>query len=46
MGPMAERFEREFAAWLGSADAVAVSSGTTALHLGVRQLGWGAGDEV
>ena len=30
----------------GVADAVAVSSGTAALHLGVRALGWGAGDEV
>jgi perosamine synthetase len=46
LGPMGERFEREFAAWLGSEDAVAVSSGTAALHLGVRQVGWGAGDEV
>lgn len=46
LGPMAERFERELAAWLGVEDAVAVSSGTTALHLGVRMLGWGAGDEV
>jgi perosamine synthetase len=46
LGPMGERFEREFAAWLGADDAVALSSGTTALHLGVRQLGWGPGDEV
>jgi perosamine synthetase len=46
LGPMGERFERDFAAWLGSEDAVAVSSGTAALHLGVRALGWGAGDEV
>jgi perosamine synthetase len=46
LGPMGERFERDFAAWLGSEDAVAVSSGTTALHLGVRALGWGPGDEV
>ena len=46
LGPMGERFEREFAAWLGIEDAVTVSSGTTALHLGVRALGWGAGDEV
>ena len=30
----------------GRPDAVAVSSGTGALHLGVRALGWGAGDEV
>ncbi|HEX2096415.1 MAG TPA: DegT/DnrJ/EryC1/StrS family aminotransferase [Solirubrobacterales bacterium] len=46
LGPVGERFEREFAAWLGVEDAVAVSSGTTALHLGVRALGWGVGDEV
>jgi perosamine synthetase len=46
LGPMGERFEREFAARLGVADAVAVSSGTTGLHLGVRALDWGAGDEV
>jgi perosamine synthetase len=46
LGPMGERFERELAAWLGVDDAVAVSSGTTALHLGVRALGWGPGDEV
>ncbi|MGH2923338.1 MAG: DegT/DnrJ/EryC1/StrS family aminotransferase [Solirubrobacterales bacterium] len=46
LGPMLERFENEFASWLGSDDAVAVSSGTAALHLGVRALGWGEGDEV
>jgi perosamine synthetase len=46
LGPMGERFERDFASRLGVEDAVAVSSGTTALHLGVRQLGWGPGDEV
>jgi perosamine synthetase len=46
LGPMGERFELEFAAWLGVEDAVMVSSGTTALHLGVRVLGWGEGDEV
>jgi perosamine synthetase len=46
LGPMVERFERDFAAWLGVEDAVAVSSGTSALHLGVRALGWGQGDEV
>jgi dTDP-4-amino-4,6-dideoxygalactose transaminase len=46
LGPMGPRFERDFAAWLGVGDAVAVSSGTTALHLGVRALGWGSGDEV
>jgi len=46
LGPMGERFERELAAWLGVEDAVATSSGTAALHLGVRALGWGPGDEV
>jgi dTDP-4-amino-4,6-dideoxygalactose transaminase len=46
LGPMGERFERELASWLGVEDAVAVSSGTTGLHLGVRALGWGRGDEV
>ncbi len=46
LGPTGERFERDFATWLGSEDAVAVSSGTTGLHLGVRALGWGPGDEV
>jgi perosamine synthetase len=46
LGPMGERFERELAAWLGVPDAVMTSSGTTALHLGVRTLGWGEGDEV
>ena len=46
LGPMLERFEREFAEWLGVDDAIATSSGTTALHLGVRSLGWGRGDRV
>jgi perosamine synthetase len=46
LGPVGERFERELAAWLGVEDAVMVSSGTAALHLGVRALGWGEGDEV
>jgi perosamine synthetase len=46
LGPVLERFERDFADWLGTDDAVAVSSGTAALHLGVRALEWGRGDEV
>jgi dTDP-4-amino-4,6-dideoxygalactose transaminase len=46
LGPLGERFEREFAGWLGVDDAVAVASGTTALHLGVRALGWDPGDEI
>jgi perosamine synthetase len=43
---MLERFEREFATWLGVDDAIATNSGTTALHLGVRALCWGPGAEV
>ena len=46
VGPFVERFEREFAAAVGSRYAVACSSGTAALHLAMRVLGVGAGDEV
>jgi perosamine synthetase len=46
MGPKLEQFERDFARWLGEGYAVALSSGTAALHLGVRALGWSEGDEV
>jgi perosamine synthetase len=46
LGPKLEQFERDFGRWLGEGYAVAVSSGTAALHLGVRALGWGEGDEV
>ena len=46
LGPMLERFERRLAERIGVAHAVGVSSGTAALHLGVRAVGWGSGDEV
>jgi dTDP-4-amino-4,6-dideoxygalactose transaminase len=46
MGPVTERFERAFAAAVGARHAVAVSSGTAALHLACRVLEVGAGDEV
>jgi perosamine synthetase len=46
LGPVLERFERDFASWVGCDAAVALSSGTAALHLGVRALGWSRGDEV
>jgi perosamine synthetase len=45
-GPLLAEFERKFAAYAGTRYAVAVSSGTAALHLCVRALGIGAGDEV
>ncbi|MBI5252028.1 MAG: DegT/DnrJ/EryC1/StrS family aminotransferase, partial [Desulfomonile tiedjei] len=46
MGPETELFESEFAAYLGSKNAAAVSSGTTALHLALLAAGVGPGDEV
>jgi perosamine synthetase len=46
MGPKVDEFERGLAAACGTADAVAVSSGTAALHLAVAALGIGEGDEV
>ncbi|HKH42215.1 MAG TPA: DegT/DnrJ/EryC1/StrS family aminotransferase [Solirubrobacterales bacterium] len=46
LGPKLEQFEHDFGQWLGGGYAVAVSSGTAALHLGVRAMGWGEGDEV
>ena len=47
LGPKLEQFERDFSDWIGGgAYAVAVSSGTAALHLGVRAAGWGEGDEI
>ena len=45
-GPRVAEFETAFAAEVGAAHGVAVSSGTTALHLGLVALGVGAGDEV
>ncbi|MGE0444252.1 MAG: DegT/DnrJ/EryC1/StrS family aminotransferase [Vicinamibacterales bacterium] len=45
-GPFIDEFEREFAAYVGARHAVAVSSGTAALHLALHALGIGPGDEV
>jgi perosamine synthetase len=46
LGPKLPEFERAFADVLGLRHAVAVNSGTSALHLIVRALGLGPGDEM
>lgn len=46
LGPRVVEFEERFAAYVGARYAVAVNSGTSALHLAVRALGLGSGDEV
>lgn len=45
-GPKVEEFERAFAESVGAAHAVAVSSGTAALHAAMFAVGIGPGDEV
>lgn len=45
-GPVVEAFEKEFASWCGVKHAVAVNSGTAALHLVMLAHGIGEGDEV
>ena len=45
-GPRVAEFEEKFASYVGTKHAVAVSSGTTALHLSLLSLGVGNGDEV
>ncbi|TCJ18912.1 DegT/DnrJ/EryC1/StrS family aminotransferase [Rubrobacter taiwanensis] len=46
LGPKTGEFERSLAEYVGVRHAVAVSSGTAALHLIVKALGIGPGDEV
>jgi len=46
LGPHVDAFERELAAAVGVPHAVALSSGTAALHLALLILGVGRGDDV
>lgn len=45
-GPKVKRFEREFAAFIGAPAALAVSSATAAMQVGLAALGIGPGAEV
>ena len=45
-GPPTRAFEQEFATYCGVAHCVSVNSGTSALHLALRCLNIGPGDEV
>jgi dTDP-4-amino-4,6-dideoxygalactose transaminase len=46
LGPMVDAFEREFADYTGIPHCLALASGTAAMHLALRELGVGPGDEV
>jgi dTDP-4-amino-4,6-dideoxygalactose transaminase len=46
LGENVAAFEREFAAYCGAKHAIAVNSGTSALHLALLAAGVGPGDEV
>jgi len=46
LGPELHAFEREFAFYLKTQDAVGVNSGTDALYLSLKALGIKEGDEV
>jgi perosamine synthetase len=46
LGPYAPEFEAAIAGMVGRREAIACSSGTAGLHMGVRALGLGEGDEV
>jgi dTDP-4-amino-4,6-dideoxygalactose transaminase len=46
LGPEVEEFERDFAAYVGARHCVGFNSGTSALHVAMRLLNIGPGDEV
>lgn len=45
-GRKVEEFEKAFAGYIGSKYAIAVNSGTAALHIALQAVGVGEGDEV
>ncbi len=46
VGPFVPEFETKFASYLNTGGAVAVQSGTAAIHMALNELGIKAGDEV
>ncbi len=46
LGPNVDAFEEEVAKYVGASEAVALSSGTAAIHLALSLLGVGKGDNV
>jgi dTDP-4-amino-4,6-dideoxygalactose transaminase len=46
LGPEVRQFEHEFAAFCGAGHCIALNSGTSALHVAMRLLDLGPGDEV
>ena len=46
LGPKVQEFERALSNYVGTSHAIAVHSGTSALHLCIRSLGISEGDEV
>src|SRR5262252_5712345 len=46
LGAEVAEFEKEFTAYCGSSDCIALNSGTSALHLALLAAGIGPGDEV
>ena len=46
LGPQVNEFEKEFSEYTGIGHCLALASGTAAMHLALRELGVGPGDEV
>src|SRR5215467_10387267 len=46
LGPEVAAFEQEFSAYCGTAECIALNSGTSALHLALLAAGVGPGNEV
>ena len=46
LGSEVSAFEKEFAAYCGTSECIALNSGTSALHLALLAAGVGPGDEV